>query len=92
MVIRPSSVTVDAPAHGQIRNLFQSIHVLHLAMAFLAFHSASKMGTMIEARVRGKIMDFDPDNGLGGLIGISLKKSEWWFFLLAAWPGGFLGV
>ena len=61
-------MTVHTPTHSQGCILFNSIHLLDLAVAHLTSNPFGNMPLVIEVSELGQIMNFNPLNGLAFVI------------------------
>src|SRR6267378_1869801 len=57
------AMTLQAPAHGQRRELFDGCHLFHRPMALLTGHARQHMLTMIEINEIRQVMDLHPGDG-----------------------------
>ena len=53
-------MTVNTPPHREILHLPDAIHRLDRAVTMLALHAGIHMSLVVEARISGKIVHFDP--------------------------------
>src|SRR5574340_1382443 len=56
------TVAVDAPAHGQVRNLTHALHRLDRTVASLAHHARGDVRAMVEGDEVGNVVDLVPRN------------------------------
>ena len=67
------SMAVDTPSHGQVWNLPDPFHCFNRSMTLLAAHTSVDVRSVVEATVRGEIVDPNPGDRLRSLVGVRLE-------------------
>ena len=65
------TVTIDAPAHVELGDDFNFIHVGDVAVALLAIEASCDVRLVREARVVGEVVDFHPAHGDALVVGLA---------------------